>query len=336
MPLTEGVKKNTILADNGASHTIINEDWASLVQDFAPMDGSVSGSTQGTLGRVVGEGTINFFGDKLHIYVANITTSVLSIGQTCSSPHHMEWRLLGNNCRVINHRTDETFDICRSQNNLYPIPAKYFDTSTSIPALTERITTLRRTEREEEENLRATQLSEMLRYQRASSFEELDQRYDNYEQLRTELDDARTLDEIERTHQRYNERETLYLTELGLPRWKEMKTKKDRRFIEDDDEIPDLCSDDEDSDDEDNDTAKQLHWRVTHNEAARATASANSSATSQSQATSSQTNSESSKRTRAKSMNFQPDDKFLRHPDLHSANTLHTEATHNHQSYKIL
>ena len=107
--LTEGVKENTILADNGASHTIINEDWASLVQDFAPMDGSVSRSTQGTLGRVVGEGTINFFGDKLHVYVANITTSVLSIGQTCSSPHHMEWRLLRNNCRVINHRTGETF-----------------------------------------------------------------------------------------------------------------------------------------------------------------------------------------------------------------------------------
>jgi hypothetical protein len=46
--LTEGVRENTILADNGASHTIINEDWASLVQDFTPMDGSVSGSTQGT------------------------------------------------------------------------------------------------------------------------------------------------------------------------------------------------------------------------------------------------------------------------------------------------
>ena len=92
--LTEEVRENTILADNGASHTIINEDWASLVQDFTPMDGSVSGSTQGTLGRVVGEGTINFFGEKLHVYVANITTSVLSIGQTCSPPHRMEWRLL--------------------------------------------------------------------------------------------------------------------------------------------------------------------------------------------------------------------------------------------------
>jgi hypothetical protein len=218
--LTEGVRENTILADNGASHTIINEDWASLVQDFTPMDGSVSGSTQGTLGRVVGEGFINFFGDKLHVYVANITTSVLSIGQTCSSPHHMEWRIMGNNCRIINHRTGETFHIFRTQNNLYPIPAKYFDTSTSSPELTERITTLQRTEREEDENLRARQLAEMLRFQRASSFEELDRRYDNYEQLRTELDGARTLDDIERAHQGYNDRETLYLTELGLPRWK--------------------------------------------------------------------------------------------------------------------
>ena len=167
----------------------------------------------------------------------------------------------------------------------------------------------------------------MLRYQRASSFEELDRRYDNYEQLRIELDDARTLDEIERAHQKYNDRETLYLTELGLPRWKEMKTKKEQRFIEDDDEIPDLCSDDEDSDDEDSDTTQELHWRVTHNKAARATASTNSNATSQSQATSSQANSESSKRAREKSMNYQPDDKLLRQPALHSANTLHTEAT---------
>jgi hypothetical protein len=239
----------------------------------------------------------------------------------------MEWRLLGNNCRVINHRTGETFDIFRSRNNLYPIPAKYFDTSTSTPALTERITTLRRTEREEEENLRARQLSEMLRYQRASSFEELDRRYDNYEQLRTELDGARTLDDIERAHQGYTDRETLYLTELGLPRWKDVNKKKERRYIEDDDSIPDLCSDDSDSDDEDSNTAKEMHWRVTHNEAALATASANSSATSQSQATSSQANSESSKRTREKSMNYQPDDKFLRQPDLHSANTLHTADT---------
>ena len=122
--LTEGVRENTILADNGASHTIINEDWASLIQDLTPMDGSVSGSTQETLGRVVGEGTINFFGEKLHVYVANITTSVLSIGQTCSPPHRMEWRLIGNNCRVINHRTCETFDIFRSQKQSLPNPCQ--------------------------------------------------------------------------------------------------------------------------------------------------------------------------------------------------------------------
>ena len=40
------------------------------------------------------------------------------------------------------------------------------------------------------------------------------------------MNDARTLDEIERAHQKDNERETLYLTELGLPRWKEVNTKK--------------------------------------------------------------------------------------------------------------
>ena len=116
----------------------------------------------------------------------------------------------------------------------------------------------------------------MLRYQRASSFEELDRRYDNYEQLRVELNDAWTLDEIERAHQRYNERETLYLTELGLPRWKKVENKKVRKFIQDDDEIPDLRSDDEDSDDENNNITKHLHWRLTHNEAARSTASTDS------------------------------------------------------------
>ena len=67
--LTEEVRENTILADNGASHTIINEDWASLVQDFTPMDGSVSGSTQGTLERVVGEGTI-IFSAKNYMYTS--------------------------------------------------------------------------------------------------------------------------------------------------------------------------------------------------------------------------------------------------------------------------
>ena len=324
--LTEGVKENTILADNGASHTIINEDWASLVQDFKPMDGSVSGSTQGTLGRVVGEGFINFFGDRLHVYVANITTSVLSIGQTCSPPHQMEWRIMGNNCQIINHRTGEIFYIFRSQNNLYPIPAKYFDTPPSSLALTERIITLRRTEKEEDDNLRARQMAEMLRFQRASSFEELDRRYDNHEQLKIELDEARTYDEVERAHRRYNDRETLYLTELGLPRWKEEETKKERRYIEDDDKIPELRSDDDDSDDEDNNTAKHSHWRLTHNDAARATASTNPLTLSQSQATSSQANPESSKRAR-ESTNYQTHINARTQPALYSANTLHTEDT---------
>jgi alpha/beta superfamily hydrolase len=74
--LTGDIKENTILADNGATHTIINEDWASLVEDFEELEGSVTGSTQGTLGQVVGKGTIHFFGEKLQCYVANITTSV--------------------------------------------------------------------------------------------------------------------------------------------------------------------------------------------------------------------------------------------------------------------
>ena len=58
--LTKDVRENTILADNGATHTIINEDWASLVEDFEEVEGNVTGSTQGTLGTVVGKGTIHF------------------------------------------------------------------------------------------------------------------------------------------------------------------------------------------------------------------------------------------------------------------------------------
>jgi len=62
--LTKDVRENTILADNGATHPIINEDWASLVEDFEEVEGNVTGSTQGTLGTVVGKGTIHFFWRK--------------------------------------------------------------------------------------------------------------------------------------------------------------------------------------------------------------------------------------------------------------------------------
>jgi hypothetical protein len=124
--LTRDVKENTILADNGATHTIIYEDWASLVEDFEEVEGNVTGSTQGTLGTVVGKGTIHFFGEKLNCYLANITTSVLSIGQTCGRPHFMEWRLQGNSCTIMNHNTSRIFTIDKQGNNLYPIPPTYF------------------------------------------------------------------------------------------------------------------------------------------------------------------------------------------------------------------
>ena len=106
-----------------------------------------------------------------------------------------------------------------------------------------------------------------------------------------------------------------------------METKKEQNFIEDDDDIPELRSDDEDSDDEDNYSTKHQHWRLSHNEAARATASTNSHAISQSQATSSQARSESSNRAREKSTNYQPDNNLIMQPALHSANTLHTADT---------
>jgi hypothetical protein len=59
--LTREISDRRILADNGATHTIINEDWAHLVQDFTPLSGRVSGSTPGTLGVVVGEGYMIFW-----------------------------------------------------------------------------------------------------------------------------------------------------------------------------------------------------------------------------------------------------------------------------------
>jgi len=60
--LTRATSDNRILADNGATHTIINEDWAIWVDDFVPFEtaGRVLGSTPGQYGAVVGEGYMIF------------------------------------------------------------------------------------------------------------------------------------------------------------------------------------------------------------------------------------------------------------------------------------
>ena len=58
--LTAEERETSILADNGATRTILNRDHAILVEDFVPVDGNVSGSTPGTLGTIVGRGYITF------------------------------------------------------------------------------------------------------------------------------------------------------------------------------------------------------------------------------------------------------------------------------------
>jgi len=69
---------------------------------------------------------MNFFGDRIHVYVANTTSSVLSIGQTTTSPHNMEWRLQGEQALIINHRTLDVFTVHKGSNNLYPLPSALF------------------------------------------------------------------------------------------------------------------------------------------------------------------------------------------------------------------
>ena len=200
------------------------------------------------------------------------------------------------------------------------------------PALAERIATLERVEREEAERLRDEQQSEILRYLHATSFEELDHRYANYEQQAADLEDAWTIDEVERAHQRHRERRTLYMTELGIPQQKKVETRRPRKFIEDDDEIPELRSDDEDSDDEETNTSKHQSWRHAHNTATRSTTPTHSSAIMQYEAAPSQTQSESNKRPMETSRNCQPDSKLKRQPALHSAHTLHTADTQKSSS----
>ena len=128
--LTRATSYDRILADNGATHTIINEDWAIWVDDFVAFEtpGRVIGSTPGQYGAVVGEGYINFFGDRLHVYVANTTSTVLSIGQTTTRPHNMEWRLNGEEATIINHRTMDVWRVQKGSNNLYPLTYALFST----------------------------------------------------------------------------------------------------------------------------------------------------------------------------------------------------------------
>ena len=58
--LTAGERDTFIHSDNGATRTILKRDHAIMVEDFLPVDGNVSGSTPGTLVKIVGKGYITF------------------------------------------------------------------------------------------------------------------------------------------------------------------------------------------------------------------------------------------------------------------------------------
>jgi hypothetical protein len=133
---------------------------------------------------------------------------------------------------------------------------------------------IQQSRRSENERIRAAQLAECLRFQNAVSFEELDRRYANYEQLRSESEDAWTFEEVERAHQRHEERRTQYLLELGIPDRKKTTQTKPRKYLEDDDDVPELQSEDDDSDDEDTPSRYQTSdWRNAHKAAAHSTLS---------------------------------------------------------------
>ena len=139
----------------------------------------------------------------------------------------LELRLRLSTCEIINHNTGSTIVIDKQGNNLYPIPPCHFYKDSIVPApSSERLLALDRYEREdrvrrrsednmtaleiiqqsrrtEEERLRDEQRTDVLAYLNATSFEELDRRYENYERLKTELEDASTVEEIQNAQQRY-------------------------------------------------------------------------------------------------------------------------------------
>ena len=82
------------------------------------------------------------------------------------------------------------------------------------------------------------------------------------------------MEEIEQAYQRHAERRREYLLELGIP---DRKQSKPRKFVEDDDDVPDLQDEDDDSDDEDTPSRHQTsNWRDAHKIAAHATSSTTS------------------------------------------------------------
>jgi hypothetical protein len=83
------------------------------------------------------------------------------------------------------------------------------------------------------------------------------------------------MEESDAANRRYEERRIQYLHELGITDKKKSRKAKPRKYIEDDEDVPDLQSEDDDSDDEDTHSRYQTSdWRNTHNAAAHSTLSA--------------------------------------------------------------
>jgi hypothetical protein len=114
------------LADNGATDTIVNGDYLHLAQNFEDITGDIIGANGVKVGAVFGTGFINFFGERIRVYAANTTTSVLSIGQTARA-HHLEWIIRGETMTIVNRRTNDGHTLPISTENLYPLPPELFD-----------------------------------------------------------------------------------------------------------------------------------------------------------------------------------------------------------------
>ena len=81
-----------------------------------------------------------------------------------------------------------------------------------------------------------------------------------------------TLEESESAHKRYEERRRQYMDELGINDKTKTRKSKARNFLEVDEDLSDLKSEDDDSDDEDSPSRYQTsNWRDVHKAAAHST-----------------------------------------------------------------
>jgi hypothetical protein len=211
------------LADNGATDTIVNGDYLHLVQNFEDITGDIIGANGVKVGAVFGTGFINFFGERIRVYAANTTTSVLSIGQTARA-HHLEWIIRGETMTIVNRRTNDGHTLPISTENLYPLPPELFDpihptTAGSTASI---------------ETPRATGISTPSRTP-----------------PRNHPIQKEVLDTTPPSPPHPFSSPQVHTVSGDVSETIDKRRKKKRRYIEDADDVPDLLSDDDDEDDDD-------------------------------------------------------------------------------------